>query len=75
MTSTNKPFNSCVAAVTILSLIILATVVSPPSAKAAAGDPVTLGFNSLPSAQGWTYTDGGSGVPEASVFSVDGSRL
>jgi hypothetical protein len=40
-----------------------------------AGDPVTLVFNSLPSAQGWTYIDGGSGVPEPSVFSVDGNML
>jgi hypothetical protein len=74
MTSTNKPFKTRVAAGIIFSLIILATLVSPLSAKAVAGDSVTLSFNSLPSAQGWTYIDGGSGVPE-SVFSVDGNML
>jgi hypothetical protein len=35
---------------------------------------ITLQFNTLPSAQGWTYFQGGS-VPEASVFSVNGTTL
>jgi hypothetical protein len=35
---------------------------------------VTLQFNSLPSAQGWTYFQGGS-IPETSVFSVNGTTL
>lgn len=34
---------------------------------------VTLDFNSLPSAQGWTYV--GDGTPEANVFSVSGGVL
>ena len=75
MTSSNKPFNTRVVSGIIFSLIILAALFGPPSAKAVAGDPVTLAFNSLPSAQGWTYIDGGSGVPEASVFSVNGNML
>ncbi len=32
---------------------------------------ISLDFNSLPSAQGWTY----SGASESSVFSVDGTKL
>ena len=42
---------------------------------------VTLNFNSLPSAQGWTYVNGHSqspdytNCPENSVFSVDGTKL
>lgn len=34
----------------------------------------SLQFNSLPSAQGWTYFQGGS-IPETSVFSVTGTSL
>lgn len=75
MTFTDKPFNKRVAAGIIFSLIILATLVSPPSVKAVAGDSVTLSFNSLPSAQGWTYLHGTSPVAETSVFSVDDTML
>jgi hypothetical protein len=67
--------NTRIAAGIIFSLIILATLFSPPSAKAVAGDPVTLAFNSLPSAQGWDILNGDSGIPDTSVFSVDGSML
>ncbi|MEO8392024.1 MAG: choice-of-anchor Q domain-containing protein, partial [Chloroflexota bacterium] len=45
----------------------LAPAVSP-------GD-VTLNFNSLPSAQGWTYSDPGAGNPEAASFNVSGGQL
>jgi hypothetical protein len=34
---------------------------------------ITLNFNTLPSAQGWTYQS--SGIAEGSVFSVNGSTL
>jgi len=36
---------------------------------------ISLDFNSLPSAQGWTYDDDGGGVPENDVFSVNGTSL
>ncbi len=75
MTFTNKPFNTRVVAGIIFSLIILATLVSPPSAKAVASDSVTLSFNSLPSAQGWVILNGVSGIPDTSVYSVDGNML
>ncbi|MGK7932278.1 MAG: hypothetical protein AB4041_12705 [Microcystaceae cyanobacterium] len=39
-----------------------------------AGD-VTLGFDSLPTAQGWNYRSNNSSILEANVFSVDGVRL
>ena len=51
-----------------------ATVISHPSITAANGT-ITLDFNSLPSAQGWIYTTGNSGIFETNVFSVDGSKL
>jgi hypothetical protein len=35
--------------------------------------PISLSFNSLPSAQGWTYTT--SGPAESSIFTVDGTAL
>src|SRR5262249_1113671 len=34
---------------------------------------IRLGFDSLPSAQGWMYTSGSR--PESAIFSVDGTRL
>ena len=34
---------------------------------------ISLSFNSLPSAQGWTYVS--SGLTETNVFSVDGTKL
>ncbi|HVF25234.1 MAG TPA: PxKF domain-containing protein, partial [Anaerolineales bacterium] len=74
MTSTTKRFRTRTATGIMLVLIIIAALVTIPSARAA-GNHVTLDFNSLPSAQGWTYIDGGSGVPEASAFSVDGDML
>jgi hypothetical protein len=69
---------------TILAMVILltfgstggepVTVISQPSITAANGT-ITLDFNSLPSAQGWTYVTGNSGILETNVFSVDGSML
>ncbi len=42
-------------------------------------DTITLSFNSLPSAQGWTYESDGvpdsDGVPETSIFSVSNGVL
>lgn len=40
----------------------------------AAGTRIVLTFNSLPSAQGFTYFQGG-GIPESRVFSVNGKSL
>ncbi|MFN8564803.1 MAG: choice-of-anchor Q domain-containing protein [Anaerolineae bacterium] len=45
----------------------LASVVTPGAA--------TLTFDSLPSAQGWIYSDPGAGNPEAASFSVSGGQL
>lgn len=36
---------------------------------------VTLAFDSLPSAQGFTYNNSGNPVPETDIFSVNGSAL
>src|SRR5690242_18758410 len=46
-------------------------------ASAASANTITLKFDSLPSAQGWTYLSGyGSGAPaETDVYSVDGTKL
>src|SRR5690349_17993670 len=43
------------------------------SAVNAFGQHIALSFDSLPTAQGWTYFQGG--VPESSVFSVTGVSL
>jgi hypothetical protein len=43
-----------------------------PTAQAA---QVTLDFNSLPSAQGWSYMAFGNSAPESQVFSVSGGVL
>lgn len=56
---------------------LLALLLLLPPAKAF-GVTVTLDFNSLPSAQGWTYGASGpshGGQLEANVFSVDGTKL
>src|SRR5579871_2928278 len=54
------------------ALLFLASVlVSATSVRA----QTTLNFNSLPSAQGWTYTADFNSVPEASIFSVSGGVL
>lgn len=39
------------------------------------GGDVTLRFDSLPSAQGWTYFPFGNSAPEATVFSINGTAL
>jgi hypothetical protein len=60
----------------ILTLIgILAvSLLAPRSSYAQGSTSFSLQFNSLPSAQGWTYFQGGS-IPETSVFSVTGTSL
>ncbi len=45
------------------------------SAPAAQAFSLNLDFNSLPSAQGWTYMAMGNTAPETSVFSVSGGTL
>ena len=45
-----------------------------PASKSAYGD-VRLAFDSLPSAQGWTYSDPGAGNPESVSFNVSGGQL
>lgn len=75
MTNTAQRPRTRLAVGIFLVLILLATLVTPPAAQAAAGDTVTLSFNSLPSAQGWTYFNGESGIPDSTVYSVDGTYL
>jgi hypothetical protein len=60
----------------ILTLIgILAVVLLAPESSYAQGpSSFSLQFNTLPSAQGWTYFQG-DGIPETSVFSVTGTSL
>lgn len=59
------------------ALAALATVCLASFAAHAAPMDVTLGFASLPSAQGWTYTPSGAhaAVLEPSVFAVSGGVL
>src|SRR5260370_759685 len=58
-----------------LAALVALSVVSPAAPVAAAGtSSFTLKFDSLPSAQGWTYFQGGS-IPETSAFSVTGTSL
>jgi PEP-CTERM motif len=54
----------------LAAMVLVATL----GAGAASADTVTLQFNSLPSAQGWTYNSGGGGS-ETSIFAADGTRL
>jgi hypothetical protein len=60
-------------------LLMLTLEINPASAQPAAtapvGGPITLDFNSLPSAQGWTYQTEDSSVAEADVFSVSNGIL
>ena len=56
----------------VLTLTIAAAVLGVPCASSAQVT-VALNFDSLPSAQGWTYFQGS--VPESSVFSVTGGVL
>lgn len=53
--------------------LLLAGVALVIGAIPARAQVVQLTFNTLPSAQGWVYTT--SGIPESSVFSVDGTAL
>jgi hypothetical protein len=59
------------------SLLALALLVSITPQTRAASQDISLGFGSLPSAQGFTYSAVGShaGTPEATVFSVGGGVL
>jgi len=59
------------------ALLLAAGFVLSGSAAFAGAIDVTLGFSSLPSAQGFTYTAVGAhaGVPEASIYSVSGGVL
>jgi hypothetical protein len=63
---TEKRFALLVAAGILMSVLL--TVI-----PGWATTTITLDFQSLPSAQGWTYMS--SGPPEANAFSVDGSKL
>ena len=58
----------------ILTLIcsLAVALLAPGSARASSS--FSLQFNSLPSAQGWTYFQG-DGIPETSVYSVTGTSL
>jgi hypothetical protein len=49
-------------------------LLAPGSSYAQGASSFSLQFNSLPSAQGWTYFQS-DGIPEASVFSVTGTSL
>ena len=75
MTSTAQHPRTRITIGILFVLILLTALVRAPSVQAAAGDAVTLGFNSLPSAQGWTYFDGTSGIPDTSVYSAFGTYL
>jgi PEP-CTERM motif len=57
--------------------LIVAGAALAGTASSAAAEIITLDFNSLPSAQGWTYIADGDGasVPESGVFSVSGGQL
>jgi len=57
-------------------LMLILTLFSAPRAAPAA--VVSLGFNTLPSAQGWTYSAEGpshSGQLESNIWSTDGTTL
>jgi len=82
MTFTTKRPRALALVRIILLLIIVAALVSPASVRAvstmaAPGDPVTLDFNSLPSAQvpPWTYIHGSTSVAETSIFTAFGTYL
>jgi hypothetical protein len=63
-----KPATWTLTLICSLAVALLA----PESAQASSS--FSLQFNSLPSAQGWTYFQGGS-IPETSVFSATGTSL
>ncbi len=65
-----KPTTWTLTLIGILAVALLA----PKPGYAQAATSFSLQFNSLPSAQGWTYFQGGS-IPETSVFSVTGTSL
>jgi hypothetical protein len=64
----------------VLTALIALSVVSPAAPAAATSNQpagansFALNFSSLPSAQGWSYFQGGS-IPETNVFSVTGTSL
>lgn len=57
-----------------LSVVPSAAPAADASSQPAATSSFSLQFNSLPSAQGWTYFQG-DGIPETSAFSVTGTSL
>jgi hypothetical protein len=59
---------ACVLSTTALLFALLNT-------KPVRAQSITLDFNSLPSAQGWTYVAFGNNVPETAVFSASGGML
>ena len=74
-----------VPAISALLMLLLALAIVPPTPARAAPNLATasasqrtsafsLDFNSLPSAQGWTYFQS-DGIPETSIFSVTGTSL
>ena len=58
---------------TLIAALALATVTAAP----ATAGTYTLGFGSLPSAQGWTYLTqgGGAGIPDSNLYTATGSSL
>lgn len=74
-----KGFIGSRLALTLAVLIMSAATITIPFSRnithaQAAGTRIVLKFNSLPSAQGFTYFQGG-GIPESRVFSVNGTSL
>lgn len=63
---------------TLAALVMIAAAVGIPlvhsTSRAYAASSIDLKFNSLPSAQGFTYFQS-DGIPEANVFSVTGTSL
>lgn len=67
-----KRFTKPAAWTLTLVCSLAVTLLVPGSAQASSS--LSLQFNSLPSAQGWTYFQAGS-IPETSVFSATGTSL
>ena len=57
------------------ALMFILVLIVFPQPVLAATTTISLDFNSLPSAQGWTFHNGTSGIPDTSVFSVGGGVL
>lgn len=70
--STSRHIAATLSLLFLLLVAGLSPAWTPSAAAATVGGPVTLGFTSLPSAQGWIYE---GDVPEASAFNVSGGEL